>query len=114
MPNFRPGRRDETFEDRCLKDVFSCVCRKLGDWLHVDNCRGCYVWHRDLDKRDDLGDIRITQYEMAIYWPACEKRNVVCGSEVIRKGKRYTVKYGFPIDQGNGWMCAELEYCGVC
>lgn len=113
MPNLRPGRRSNTFEQRCVKSMVSEVCGCIGEDMLVDKCRGCYVWGREFMKSGD-DFIGINDSEISIYWPSCEHRNVDCGSEVIRLGKRYTVKNGFPRNLHNGWKCAELEYCGLC
>ncbi len=115
MPNFRPGSRDDCFEDRCLKTAVLKACECLGDRLRLEgDCETrCWVWNRVPFKHEDLGERQIVDSDITMYWPTCEKRRVVCGSVINRKGKRYDVSED-PVDLYNGWTCAPLNYCGLC
>lgn len=113
MPTFRPGKRGDTFEERCLCEPLIELCECRGDRnTLIDGVKHCVIWDREYNKYDN-GEVGVATSTIEICWPTCRPIDVRKNSTVVRDGKNYTVREQ-PRDNFDGWTCTTLKYCGNC
>lgn len=113
MGNYRPGRVEDTLEERCLKDAVRKIVQALGDDVLIkgDVCR--VIYKSAFEKLELEDELSVADEWHRIYWPTCDPLHLCSGDEVIRKDVRYEV-FEQPRDLKNGYTCAKLDYCGNC
>lgn len=111
----RPGRQRESFVDRCTKQLNECVADALGDH-NVLICGELVraIFDHEAEKYnfgDGPGQLAET---LTISWLKKEQPNARAGDPVRINGRGYKIKNGYPIDNRDCWLTAELIDCGEC
>lgn len=112
---FRPvsAGRGDSFLDRHVKKMDACIVTHLTE--HNGSICGspvCFVFDHEVEKFafDSEGTEQVGE-TITVSWLKDEYPNARPHDDVVFNGVKYQIKDGFPIDQRDCWVEAQLYKC---
>lgn len=115
MPVKKAGRKSARFADRCTKESRD-ICDCFGDFNVFVDEKGpyCLIIDREFLKLELDGDRGINSSTIEACWLVSDCIPIHHNSKIRSGNFEYKVK-GSPMNQHDGWICAELSLtCEHC
>lgn len=114
MTQIIPKTHQPGFRNDCAKTIDKCVIDNLSDVVIMGGLAINAIFDIDVDKFGFDDGPQSSVRTITLYWLKESYPNASQGTVVKYNGRQYKMKSGYPMDQQDCWMMAELTDCGSC